>query len=179
MTAVLTGLSLHNITKRFFDVTVLDDVTLDCRPGEIHAVVGENGAGKSTLMKVLAGVYQPDAGELPLDGERVRFHHPKQAAAAGISLVHQEFSLLGDRTVAENVFLGREPRRRLVIDRRAMARDTARLLNDLDAGGISPYSQVRRLSVAQQQSVEIAKALSYQPCSRTVAFAAYRLRSTR
>lgn len=163
MTAVLTGLSLRNITKRFFDTTVLDDVTLDCRPGEIHAIVGENGAGKSTLMKVLAGIYQPDGGELLLDGERVRFSHPKQAAAAGISLVHQEFSLLGERTVAENVFLGREPRRRLVIDRSAMVRDTARLLGELDAGGISPHTLVRRLSVAQQQNVEIAKALSYQP----------------
>jgi ribose transport system ATP-binding protein len=160
MTSVL---EMRDITKRFFDTTVLDAVSLDCRPGEIHAIVGENGAGKSTLMKVLAGVYQPDAGELLIDGGKVRFHHPRQASAVGISLVHQEFSLLGERTVAENVFLGREPRRRLVIDRRAMTKATERLLAELDAASISPHTLVRRLSVAQQQNVEIAKALSYRP----------------
>jgi ribose transport system ATP-binding protein len=157
------ALSMRGIGKRFFDTTVLDDVWLDCRPGEVHAIVGENGAGKSTLMKVLAGVYQPDAGALSLDGKEVRFHHPRQALAAGIALVHQEFNLLPERMVAENVFLGREPRRRLSVDRRAMVRDVAKLLGDLDADSISPNTLVRRLSVAQQQNVEIVKALSYRP----------------
>ena len=159
-TATEPALALRGITKSFFGTTVLDDVTLEVAPGEIHALVGENGAGKSTLMKVLAGVYEPDAGRVVLGGEPVRFRQPRQALAHGISLVHQEFSLLPQRTVAENVFLGREPRRRFTVDRRAMARETARLL----AGtGIASNALVRTLSVAQQQHVEIAKALSYAP----------------
>ena len=160
VTENLAALSLRGITKRFFDTTVLEDVSLDVRPGEIHAVVGENGAGKSTLMKVLAGVYEPDGGQVVLGGETVRFRQPRHALAHGISLVHQEFSLLPDRTVAENVFLGREPRRRFAVDRRALEAGAAKLL---DGTGIAAHALVRTLSVAQQQQVEIAKALSYAP----------------
>jgi ABC-type sugar transport system ATPase subunit len=156
-------LSMRHVTKRFFGTTVLDDVSLECRPGEVHAVVGENGAGKSTLMKIIGGAHQADAGTMELDGRPVRFRHPHDALDHGISVIHQEFTLLPERTVAENVFLGREPRRRLVVDRRAMAGQTARLLAELSLGSISPDAPVRRLTVAQQQGVEIAKALSHRP----------------
>ncbi|GAB3937039.1 hypothetical protein GCM10027614_14530 [Micromonospora vulcania] len=158
------ALGMYGISKRFFGVTVLDDVDLECRPGEIHAVLGENGAGKSTLMKVLVGVHQPDAGRIELDGEPVHFHHPRQALAAGVSIVHQELNLLPERTVAENIFLGREPRRRFGVDRAAMDREATRLLATLGAEDvISPRSLVGRLPVARQQLVEIAKALSFEP----------------
>jgi ABC-type sugar transport system ATPase subunit len=156
-------LSMRHITKRFFGTTVLDDVSLDCRAGEVHAIVGENGAGKSTLVKILAGVYQPDAGTLLIDGREERFHHPSQALARGVSLVHQEFSLLPERSVAENIFLGREPTRRFAVDRRALGDGAARLLAELGVESIPPRALVGRLPVAQQQTVEIAKALSYRP----------------
>ena len=163
MTRSTELLSVRGVGKAFAGTTVLDDVSLGVRAGEVHAVVGENGAGKSTLMKILAGLYQPDAGELTLDGRVVRFQHPRQAMAAGIGLVHQEFSLLPDRTVAENVFLGREPTKRLRVDRRAMIDRTAELLAESGVDTVSPYTLVRRLSVAQQQNVEIAKALMHRP----------------
>ncbi|MFC4018672.1 sugar ABC transporter ATP-binding protein [Micromonospora sp. GCM10011542] len=157
-------LGMYGISKRFFGVTVLDDVLLECRAGEIHAVMGENGAGKSTLMKILVGVHQPDAGRIELDGAPVAFQHPRQALAAGVSIVHQELNLLPERTVAENIFLGREPRRRFGVDRAAMDQAATRLLASLGAEDvISPRSLVGRLPVAQQQLVEIAKALSFQP----------------
>jgi ribose transport system ATP-binding protein len=165
MTAPTTGpvLAMEQITKRFFGTTVLRDVSLDCRPGEVHAIVGANGAGKSTLMKVLGGVYPPDGGRLLLDGQPVRFRDPHQAQAHGIGLIHQEFTLLPERSVAENVLLGREPRRRLGIDRRAMHARARELLAGLDAEQIPTRRLVRRLSVAQRQAVEIAKALSSGP----------------
>jgi ABC-type sugar transport system ATPase subunit len=156
-------LSARHITKRFYGTTVLADVSLDCRPGEVHAVVGENGAGKSTLMKIIAGEHRPDGGEIILDGEHVRLAHPRHALARGISVIHQEFTLLPERTVAENILLGREPRRRMTVDRRAMDATAAELLAELGLTAISPRDQVGRLSVAQQQGVEIAKALSYRP----------------
>ncbi len=156
-------LQMRGITKRFFGVPVLEDVDLDATAGEVHAVVGENGAGKSTLMKILAGAYQPDAGTLHLDGEEVRFSHPREAQERGVSIIYQEFNLLPERTVAQNIFLGREPMRGPVVDGRAMEEATARLLTDLGVErSISPRSPVRELSVAQQQTVEIAKALSFE-----------------
>jgi ribose transport system ATP-binding protein len=156
-------LSMHRITKRFFGTTVLRDVSLTCHGGEVHAIVGANGAGKSTLMKVLGGVYPPDGGVLELDGRPVRFRDPHQALAHGISVIHQELTLLPERSVADNILLGREPRRRLSIDRRAMHEQARGLLADLDAGLIPTRRLVRRLTVAQRQTVEIAKALSYRP----------------
>ncbi|RKR92099.1 ribose transport system ATP-binding protein [Micromonospora pisi] len=157
-------LRMQGITKRFFGVTVLDHVDLDCRRGEIHAVMGENGAGKSTLMKILVGAYQPDGGRISIDGTEVRFGHPRQALDEGVSIVHQELNLLPERTVAENIWLGREPRRRLGVDRRAMEATATGLLASLGAADvIAPRATVGQLPVAQQQLVEIAKALSFEP----------------
>lgn len=152
-------LAMRDVSKSFFGNRVLIGVDLDLQPGEVHALVGENGAGKSTLMKILAGVHRPDSGEIELGGERVEFSHPHQAQAAGVSIIYQELTLLGERTVAENVFLGREPSRAGVIDRRRMEAETARLLDELGETSFTPRRLVRQLSVAQQQVVEIAKAL--------------------
>ncbi len=154
---------MRGIGKSFLGVRVLSGVDLDVAAGEVHAVVGENGAGKSTLMKILVGAYQPDAGSILLDGEEVRFSHPRQAQERGVSIIYQEFNLLPERTVAQNIFLGREPARGPLVDNRAMEEATARLLAELGVeGAISPGSPVRELSVAQQQTVEIAKALSFE-----------------
>ena len=124
-------------------------------------LVGENGAGKSTLMKILAGVHQADEGIVEIDGKPVSFSHPVQAQQAGLSTVFQEFNLLPERTVAENIYLGREPRRRGLVDTGQMHRDTERLLDDLGVTGLRAGQRVRSLSVAEQQIVEIAKAMSY------------------
>ncbi|MBC9715030.1 sugar ABC transporter ATP-binding protein [Streptomyces sp. TRM66268-LWL] len=153
-------LTMRNVSKSFLGVRVLHDVGLDLVAGEVHALVGENGAGKSTLMKVLAGEHVPDSGTIELDGTAHAFTHPKQAQAAGIGIIHQEFALLEHRTVAENVFLGREPTRYGMVDRRAMERRTGQLLAELGETGISPRTYVRELSVARRQTVEIVKALA-------------------
>ncbi len=153
-------LEMRGIEKSFLGVNVLHGVDLDLRAGEVHALVGENGAGKSTLMKVLAGVHPPDAGTIRIDGEEQTFHHPSQAQAAGVGIIYQEFNLLPHRSVAENVFVGREPARRGLVDRRKMEKDTDTLLHDLAEVSFGPRSLVGRLSVAQQQMVEIVKALS-------------------
>jgi ribose transport system ATP-binding protein len=152
---------MQGIQKSFLGVRVLHGVDLELRAGEVHALMGENGAGKSTLMKVLAGVYQAEAGTIELGGRQVSFAHPLQAQQAGVSTVFQEFNLLPERTVAENVFLGREPRRRGMVDADRMNADTRALLDDLGLSSISPQRPVRTLSVAGQQIVEIVKALSY------------------
>jgi ABC-type sugar transport system ATPase subunit len=154
---------MHGITKSFYGVPVLSSVDLDCQAGEIHAIVGENGAGKSTLMKILAGAYQPDAGTIRLNGREVHFGHPGEAKTHGVSLIYQEFTLLPERTVAQNIFLGREPRHGLAVDARAMDEASQTLLATLEADTvISPRALVRTLPVAQQQLVEIAKAMSFE-----------------
>ena len=103
---------LQKVSKAFPGVLALDKVDFSCLPGEVHAVVGENGAGKSTLMKILAGVYRPDGGNILLKGKKILFSSPKHAQNCGISIIYQEFNLLPDLTVAENIFLGREPTNR-------------------------------------------------------------------
>ncbi|MCX4967643.1 sugar ABC transporter ATP-binding protein [Streptomyces sp. NBC_00654] len=153
-------LTMQGVSKSFLGVRVLHDVGLDLEAGEVHALVGENGAGKSTLMKILAGEHTPDTGTITLDGTTHSFGHPAQAQAAGIGIIHQEFALLPHRTVAENVFLGREPTRRGLVDRRAMERRTAELLARIDETGITPRTPVQELSVARRQTVEIVKALA-------------------
>ncbi|GAA0264014.1 sugar ABC transporter ATP-binding protein [Saccharothrix mutabilis subsp. mutabilis] len=151
---------LEGITKSFLGVRVLRGVDLELRAGEVHALMGENGAGKSTLLKVLAGVHKPDTGRILLNGEEVAFAAPRDAQSAGIAIIHQELNLLPHRTVAENVFLGREPLKRGQVDRRAMEAETRRLLEWLGEDGIAADDEVVRLSVAQRQVVEIVKALS-------------------
>ena len=152
-------LAMRGIGKAFHGIAALGDVSFDCRAGEVHAICGENGAGKSTLMKILGGVYRPDAGSILLDGLDVTFKHPVEARRAGISIIHQELSLLPYRSVAENVFLGEEPRRFGIIDRQAMRAATARLLARLGSG-IDPDAGVASLEISDQQIVEIAKALA-------------------
>jgi ABC-type sugar transport system ATPase subunit len=152
---------MSGIGKEFLGVRVLDDVSLECAAGEVHAIVGENGAGKSTLMKILCGAYRPTDGEIRIDGEPVDFHHPLDGQRAGVAIIYQEFNLLPDRTVAENIFLGRELRRGVLIDRHRMEQRAGELLSELaPEDPISPRELVGNLPVARQQTVEIAKALS-------------------
>ena len=154
-------LAVSGIRKSFFGVEVLKGIDFDVRPGEVHGLVGENGAGKSTLMKIIAGVQPADEGVVAYRGEEVRHAHPRQAMDAGIVTVFQEFTLLPERTVAQNVYLGREPRRAGFVDRKAMISSTAGLLADLGVSFIDPQARVGSLTVAEQQIVEIVKALSF------------------
>jgi len=162
MTDASPFLQLHAIVKRFPGVLALNNVGLDVVPGEVHALLGENGAGKSTLIKVISGVYRPDAGTIQVDGRPVDIRTPHDAQALGISTIYQEFTLAPDMTVAENIFLGREPlrvRALSIVDRKALNRQTRDVLGSLDLQ-IDPEATVKHLGVAQQQMVEIAKALS-------------------
>lgn len=154
-------LRIRGLSKSFFGVEVLHGVDLSVRAGEVHGLVGENGAGKSTVMKTLAGVHTADTGSIELDGEEVSFDHPLQAQKGGVATVFQEFNLLPERTVAENVYLAREPRSRGLVQRRRMEEETAALLQDLGIEDIDAGAKVRTLSVAQQQVVEIVKAMSF------------------
>ncbi|MGW3897250.1 sugar ABC transporter ATP-binding protein [Micromonospora profundi] len=153
-------LALRGIGKSFLGVRVLDGVDLDVAPGEVHAVVGENGAGKSTLMKIVFGAYAPDEGAVEFDGQSRAFRGPRDAQRAGVGIIHQEFNLLPERTVAENVYLGHEPTRRGLVDRREMLDRTRRLLASIGETTLPADAPVGRLGVAQQQVVEIAKALA-------------------
>ncbi|MEO7495055.1 MAG: sugar ABC transporter ATP-binding protein [Massilia sp.] len=152
-------LSLRNITKRFPGVLALDGVSFDLRRGEVHALCGENGAGKSTLMKILSGVHQADDGEIDYKGATCSFRSSVEAEAAGIAIIHQELNLIPHLSVAENIFLAREPRRGPFIDTARMQAGARTLLERLKVA-IDPSVLVKSLSVAQQQMVEIAKALS-------------------
>jgi ABC-type sugar transport system ATPase subunit len=153
------ALEMLNISKTFPGVRALDDVTFGCAHGEVHALCGENGAGKSTLIKILGGAYRPDRGRILLDGHEVEFSHPVASRRAGVSIIHQELSLLPHRSVAENIFLGIEPTRYGMLDRRKMRDDAKRLLTRLGSS-IPPETGAGNLSIAQQQLVEIAKALA-------------------
>jgi len=156
-TAVLEA---RHITKTFPGVVALRDVSFAVMAGDVHAVIGENGAGKSTLMKVLSGVHPDYEGEILLDGRPVRFDGPRLAQQAGIGIVHQELNLVRDLTVAENVFLGREPLTRWrTVDRRTMNAQTRELFARLEIE-VAPDRRVGDLRVGEQQMVEIAKALS-------------------
>ncbi|NUO64149.1 MAG: sugar ABC transporter ATP-binding protein [Gemmatimonadaceae bacterium] len=152
-------LLMEHITKRFAGVVALRAVDFSLRPGEVHALVGENGAGKSTLIRVITGAHRPDDGRIVLDGEEVAFHSPAQAQAAGITAVHQEIHLLALRTVAENIFLGREPRRFGLVDWTRMYRDARVALERLGLD-IDPRAVAGTLSTARQQMVAIARAMS-------------------
>lgn len=155
-------LSLHGISKTFGSVTVLRDADFAIHAGRVMALVGENGAGKSTLMKIVTGIYAPDkGGEIRFKGQPVRFTRPRQAMDAGIAIIHQELNLLPGLSVAENIFLGREPRTRLgSIDWPTMKARATDLLGRLKQDHVSPAARVGELGVGTQQMVEIARALS-------------------
>jgi ribose transport system ATP-binding protein len=156
-------IEMQGIGKSFPGVRALHEVSFAAKAGEVHALVGENGAGKSTLIKILSGAYRPDAGTILLAGAPVSFQHPVEALRAGISVIHQEFSLLPERTVAQNLFLGREPVKRGLVDYAAMRAETRRVLDLFGAGGrIDPDMLVAELDIASQQMVEIAKAISLE-----------------
>jgi ribose transport system ATP-binding protein len=150
---------LEGIVKRFAGVTALDGVDFTLARGQVHALVGENGAGKSTLVKIMTGAYRRDNGAMWLDGARADFQTPADAQAAGVIAVHQEVHLLPHRTVAENVFLGREPRRWGVIRWQQMFNDTAALFGTLGVD-IDPRAALGTLRTAQQQLVAIARGVS-------------------
>lgn len=154
-------LTLSGIGKSFPGVRALNNVSFDVYEGEVHALMGENGAGKSTLMKIIAGLYSCDEGTMELDGQKVEFSNALDAIQSGISMVHQELMPVLDMTVAENIFLGREPviGKSGLVAKRKMNRDTEAYLNMLNVK-IDPSSKMRSLRVAQIQMVEIAKALS-------------------
>ena len=155
-------LKMDGISKAFPGVQALNDVHLSVRPGSVHALMGENGAGKSTLMKVLIGMYQPDAGTISLDGVVVDIPDPAHALGLGISMIHQELSPVPEMTIAENIYLGREPTNRLgLIDKRRMLADTQALFERWEIS-LNPRRVMKTLSVAQTQMVEIAKAISYE-----------------
>lgn len=152
-------LRLEGIRKEFPGVVALDGVDLQLLHGEVHVLLGENGAGKSTLIKMLSGTYTPDAGRIVLRGNEQRISGAREAEALGIATIHQEFNLVSDMTVAENIFLGRQPRRFGLLDRTRMNADAAELLS-LVGLDLDPATPVRALGIAQLQMVEIAKALS-------------------
>jgi ABC-type sugar transport system ATPase subunit len=153
-------LEMRNISKAFGGVRALRDVSFSCRKGKVHALLGENGAGKSTLIKILAGAYQADSGEIVFKAQRHAGFSAREAIATGISIIYQELNLIQFMTVAENIFLGREPRNRFgMIDTRRMARESGELLDQLGVR-LTPSAYIGDLTVASQQMVEIAKALS-------------------
>jgi ribose transport system ATP-binding protein len=154
-------LEVHEIGKRFPAVKALDRVSLRFAAGEVHGVIGENGAGKSTLMKILAGIERPDEGRLTLDGRPFAPRSAREATDAGVAMIHQELNLAPALSAAENIVLGREPRRFGFIRRAAMRAEATRRLEEVGAA-IDPDTAVGDLPVAQQQLVEIAKALSQQ-----------------
>lgn len=155
------AVQLSNITKSFGPVNVLSDVSIFCRAGSVRALVGENGAGKSTLLKILTGSVAPDAGAISVFGEAVDLEgwDPLESQRQGIAIVHQEFALLPNMTVSDNVFLGRERKKRGLVDRRAQEEETAALLSTVGCR-VDPRARVEDLNIANAQLVEIAKALS-------------------
>ena len=159
----LTALvSIAHLNKSFPGVRALDDCQFELLAGEVHALMGENGAGKSTLMKVLAGVYQKDSGDIRVQGQPVEIPSPRAAQALGIGIIHQELNLMNHLNVAQNIFIGREPMGKLglFIDTQKMEQDTQAIFNRLNLN-LDPRTAVGDLTVAKQQMVEIAKALSF------------------
>ncbi|MER3482216.1 MAG: D-xylose ABC transporter ATP-binding protein, partial [Meiothermus sp.] len=155
------ALEMLNISKAFPGVQALKDVSFVAYPGEIHALMGENGAGKSTLMKILAGAYSADSGEIRVFGQPVRINGPLDARKAGINLIYQELNLARNLTVAENIFMGVEPSRGGLVDRAAMSKAAGEVLRQLGAS-FTPETPLARLSIAEGQLVEIARALLFK-----------------
>jgi len=154
-------LELKNVSKSFPGVRALDDAQFEVMPGEVHALLGENGAGKSTLIKIVSGVYRPDNGTMLVNGHNVSFKSPLEAQASGIATIYQELLLFPELTVAENIFMGHQPRTRLGrIDWAVMQARAREILASLDIHGLDVTSVVGSLSIGNRQRVEIAKALS-------------------
>ncbi|MFC3705195.1 sugar ABC transporter ATP-binding protein [Devosia honganensis] len=152
---------MRGIDKSFPGVRALSQAQFELLPGEVHALMGENGAGKSTLMKILSGVYQRDAGSLELYGRPAEIASPREAQDAGIGIIHQELALMRDLTAAQNIFIGREPRRFGILDEGRLNRGAAAIFRSMNLK-LDPTVLVETLTIAKQQMVEIAKALSYR-----------------
>lgn len=159
--AVTPLVAMTDIDKSFPGVRALSRARFELLPGEVHALMGENGAGKSTLMKILSGVYTRDAGDVRLDSELVNITSPRQAQDMGIGIIHQELALMRDLTAAQNIFIGREPRRFGMLDEKALNRDAQAIFDAMNLR-LEPTVKVETLTIARQQMVEIAKALSYK-----------------
>lgn len=153
-------LEMTNVSKSFPGVKALDNVNLKVRPHSVHALMGENGAGKSTLLKCLFGIYSKDSGTILFQGKEINFTSAKEALENGVSMVHQELNLVLQRSVMDNMWLGRYPKKGLFVDHDKMYRDTKAIFDELDID-IDPRDKVANLSVSQMQMVEIAKAFSY------------------
>ncbi|MFU9136506.1 galactose/methyl galactoside ABC transporter ATP-binding protein MglA [Erwinia sp. ErVv1] len=153
-------LEMTDVSKSFPGVKALDHVNLKVRPHSVHALMGENGAGKSTLLKCLFGIYSKDAGTILFQGQEVNFNSAKEALENGVSMVHQELNLVLQRTVMDNMWLGRYPKKGIFVDQDKMYRDTKAIFDELDIN-IDPRDKVITLSVSQMQMIEIAKAFSY------------------
>ena len=150
---------LIDISKSFPGVKALDHVNFDLKAGEVHALVGENGSGKSTLMKILSGVYTKDEGKIIVNGQEVEFQNPRAAQAMGICIIHQELNLCRHLSIAENIYLGREPYQGLFVNQKKQIEDTRKILKRLDVD-LDPTTRVSELTVSKQQMVEIGKAIS-------------------
>ncbi len=153
-------LQMKEIDKSFPGVHALDHVSLEVKRGEVHALMGENGAGKSTLMKVLTGIYKKDEGTIVYKGKEVEFRNTREAQDNGVVIVHQELNMVGDLTVAQNIFIGREPRKGFRIDDKKMIEDSKALFDRLHID-IDPTEKMSELTVGKQQMCEIAKAISH------------------
>src|SRR5690606_3211107 len=154
---------MRHINKTFGAVNALNDVNLVLHPGEILGLVGDNSAGKSTLMKVLTGAYHRDSGEVLVDGAPTNFRTPHESRDVGIEMIYQDFALCGNLDVAQNIFLGRWPRRGPFVDRRRMYQQAGEVLRRLKVDVNSVYQKVESLSGGRQQSVAIARAISFNP----------------
>ena len=153
-------LEMKGISKSFPGVRALQDVNYQLKSGEIHALLGENGAGKSTLIKVLGGIYHPEEGSFFIDGKEVAITDVNSARDNGISIIHQELVLVPRMTVAENIFLGREPRGKFGVDKGKMIKDAQKMLDNFNVG-IAADMEIADLTIAKQQMVEIVKAISF------------------
>jgi simple sugar transport system ATP-binding protein len=154
---------MRHIEKSFGAVRALRDVDLVLHPGEILGLVGDNSAGKSTLMKIMTGAYQRDSGEIVVAGKPVHFKSPHESRDVGIEMIYQDFALCGNMDVGQNIFLGRWPRRGLFVDRRRMYSEADQVLKRLKVDVNSVYQRVESLSGGRQQSVAIARAISFEP----------------
>jgi simple sugar transport system ATP-binding protein len=156
-------IDMRGICKAFGAVRALHEVSFRLWPGEVLGLVGDNSAGKSTLMKVLTGAYHRDAGDVLVGGKPVQFHSPQDSRDAGIEMIYQDFALCGNMDIGQNIFLGRWPRRGPFIDRKRMYREASAVLDRLKVDVNSVYQRVESLSGGRQQSVAIARAISFQP----------------